>query len=134
MALQVASSEAQREQMSALVEEVRARPAPPAKAQPVAEVPEEPALRALRSDASITGELVQVDCLQSAARLVIRSAGSRTFLLVRDPGAVLMKGAGSRTLELQCGTNTPKRVEVAYQTRHDDTYGTAGDVTAVEFK
>ena len=82
----------------------------------------------------MTGTLVQVDCLGAPARLIIDSEGKRLLLLVRDPGAVLMKGSRSRTLEFQCGPSAPRPVEISYQTRDDPTYRTAGDVTAIEFK
>jgi tetratricopeptide (TPR) repeat protein len=140
MAAQVAASEAERERTAALMKDVEhgsadadliAAPEKPSGTP--AEAAEAP-LRALRSDASAGGELIQVDCLNSVARLVVRSDGRKLFLLVRDPGAVLITGSG-KSSELPCGVMaTPRRVQIAYQTRSDTTYRTVGDVTAIEFK
>lgn len=82
---------------------------------------------------SVEGLLTQVDCMGSKARLRIRHESDRVFLLVRDPGSVVLRNGGSVSAEFACGP-VERRVFVEYRPLADSTYGTTGDVTAIEFR
>jgi hypothetical protein len=91
-------------------------------------------LRGLKSDSRVEGTLMQTDCLGSSARLHVVSETRRLFLLVKDPGAVFLKNAGTAAFNFACGPVPGKRVLVEYNSNANSTYGTAGDVTSIEFR
>ena len=82
----------------------------------------------------IDGVLVQVDCLNDKARLHVIHEGRKTFLLVRDPNSVLLRNSGTVTTEFACGPVRNRAVRVEYRRAVDAAYGTAGDVSALEFR
>ena len=84
--------------------------------------------------ASVDGLLIQVDCLQDKARLHVVHDGRKTFLLVRDAGSVVLRSAGGVTTEFACGPIRNRPVRVEYRAVTDASYGTAGEVTALEFR
>jgi tetratricopeptide (TPR) repeat protein len=128
-------SAADQERVNSLLQFVEAPLPGPSAPAIVAVNTADTALHALKSDARIEGEIAQVDCLGALARLRIVSNAGKTFLLVRDASAVLLKGAQAAKFEFACGPLERQfRVTAEYQTHADATYGTAGDLTSLEFK
>jgi tetratricopeptide (TPR) repeat protein len=80
------------------------------------------------------GLLTQVDCLGSRARLHLVANGRKLFLLVRDAGSVVLRNAGGVWTEFTCGPVPGRKVIVEYRRVANQTYGTAGDVAAIEFR
>lgn len=81
----------------------------------------------------IAGTLERVDCLSGIARLVIRSEGKLTQLVVRHPSQVVIMGGGEKALG--CGVQRPARkVTVEYFPKPDTKLASAGDVAVVEFQ
>jgi tetratricopeptide (TPR) repeat protein len=107
----------------------------------------EPAARAKRPDVNVPdswrnkegnsrleGVLERIDCLGKSARFHIRGGGRSTALLVENPGEVLLKNLSSVTFEFHCGAQKPLPVIVEYKAHEDPARGTAGVVTALEFR
>ncbi|MEO8126226.1 MAG: tetratricopeptide repeat protein [Bryobacteraceae bacterium] len=82
----------------------------------------------------IEGVLTQVDCLGDLARLRIDYSGVKTFLLVRNPRSVTLKGAGAISFEFTCGPVKPRPVIAEFAPGRNDIYGTAGEVRALELR
>jgi Flp pilus assembly protein TadD len=91
-------------------------------------------LRGAKSDIRIEGILTQVDCLGSSARLHLLSGNGQVFLLVKDPGSVYLKNAAAVSMDFACGEIRPRAVAVEYKAGRSVSYGTAGEVTAIEFR
>jgi hypothetical protein len=80
-----------------------------------------------------TGNLKQVDCLGKQARLIVEGDGHKTIrLLVVDPGAITVTGAGE--LALGCGVQKPRRVSIEYFPKPNARLATAGEVATIEFQ
>lgn len=96
----------------------------------------EPRIRWARPEGSgrIDGMLVQVDCLHDKARLHVVHSGRKTFLLIRDPGSVVLRNTGGVTTEFACGPVRNRPVLVEYRRKPDGSYGTAGNVLTLEFR
>lgn len=101
--------------------------------EPDAPAPLQIPVKAAKERVSVEGLLTQVDCIGTKARLRVRHESDRVFLLVRDPGSVVLRNGGSVSAEFRCGA-VERRVLVEYNPVADSTYGTAGDVTAIEFR
>jgi hypothetical protein len=79
------------------------------------------------------GTLKQVDCIGKQARLVIQGDdGKSVRLLVRDPAAIAVSGAGELTLG--CGAQKPRRISVDYFPRANARLGTSGEAAVIEFQ
>jgi len=79
------------------------------------------------------GTLKQVDCLGKQARLVVEGDDHKTIrLLVTDPGAIAVSGAGD--LKLGCGAQKPRRVAIGYVPKPNARLLTAGEVATIEFQ
>jgi tetratricopeptide (TPR) repeat protein len=112
-------------------------PAAPGTAQ-VAATPQEnspefahrPVLK--RRGPSVTGTLVQVDCISPLARVRLRTGTGLVSLLMKDPGAIEIRGAGSVTFD--CGPQRPRPVTIEYEPSTNDKLGTAGVVRSIEFR
>ncbi|HYO80667.1 MAG TPA: tetratricopeptide repeat protein [Bryobacteraceae bacterium] len=105
---------------------VRSRPLPPGN----------PAEHRARSTERqlVSGGLVQVDCLRDRARLHVITDSGKVLLLVREPGSVVLRNAGGTWDEFRCGEVPRRSVEIEYRPHADARYGTAGEVTAIEFR
>ena len=80
-----------------------------------------------------TGNLKQVDCLGKQARLIVEGADHKAIrLLVVDPGAIAVTGAGE--LALGCGVQKPRRVSIEYFPKPNARLATAGEVATIEFQ
>lgn len=77
-------------------------------------------------DASISGELVNVECAGGAARLHLRTSGETLVLLIDQPRSVTIRGGPERRT-LSCGAQSPAPVHVEFlkDTRR---------ITAIEFR
>jgi hypothetical protein len=81
----------------------------------------------------VRGTLKQVDCIGKQARLVIQGDdGKSVRLLVRDPAAIAVSGAGE--LALGCGAQKPRRISVNYFPRANARLGTSGEAAVIEFQ
>ncbi len=81
------------------------------------------------------GLLTQIDCLGGRARLHVATGGRRVFLLVDDPGKVVLRNAGGVWTEFTCGVLPgSRRVLIDYRPNPNASYGTAGEVAAIEFR
>jgi tetratricopeptide (TPR) repeat protein len=83
---------------------------------------------------TIAGELVQVDCLDRAARLFVRLQRRTVALLIEQPSQVRIRNAPAGRLDLRCGPQGPARAVIEYVARPDPRYGTDGDVIAMELQ
>jgi Tfp pilus assembly protein PilF len=83
---------------------------------------------------AVEGSLIQVDCLREKARLHVVHGAGKLLLLVRDPSAVVLRNAGAVWTEFACGPVARRAVHVEYRRQDDRRYGTAGEVTAIEFR
>jgi hypothetical protein len=63
----------------------------------------------------------------------MHSAG-KLFLLVSDPKHVFLRGSASVSTEFACGTIRRRPVMVEYRAERNETLGTSGEVTAIEFR
>jgi tetratricopeptide (TPR) repeat protein len=117
-------------------------PAPPEPPAPVAaaaatrnstpEAADRPVLR--KRVPSVTGTLVQLDCLGDVARLRLRTGTGPVNLLMKDPGAIEIRGAGAGTVTFDCGPQKPRPATVEYEPLSDDKLGTTGVVRSIEFR
>jgi hypothetical protein len=87
-----------------------------------------------KGDKRVQGKLMQVDCLGNTARFHVIADGLRLKLLIRDPAKVLTNNDPSVSLEFTCGPQDLRRVTVEYQSTPDPGAGTAGEITALEFR
>jgi hypothetical protein len=78
--------------------------------------------------------LVQVDCLDRAARLFVRLQRRTVALLIEQPSQVRIRNAPAGRLDLRCGPQGPARAVIEYVARPDPRYGTDGDVIAMELQ
>ncbi|MGH9666764.1 MAG: hypothetical protein ACRD9L_20260, partial [Bryobacteraceae bacterium] len=78
-------------------------------------------------DARVEGLLTSIDCLAAGARLHIRSETGDIALTVADPKRVVLKNTSSASMQLACGAQPERRVQVDYLA------GTR-EVTAITFK
>ena len=128
-----AADERETEMAEAAIRLVSApRAAPPADARPAVSIPkswENP-----RGDRRAQGTLRRIDCLGAAARFHLESEGRPLKLYVSNPGEVLLRNASSVTFEFRCGEQKPLPVEVEYREAPDAATGTAGILTAIEFR
>jgi tetratricopeptide (TPR) repeat protein len=76
-------------------------------------------------DASISADLVRVDCEGGSARLHLRRDGDTTVLVVSDPRTVTIQGGPARRT-IPCGVQSPTPVKV-------DFIAATKQVTAIEF-
>ncbi|MBI3678880.1 MAG: tetratricopeptide repeat protein [Acidobacteria bacterium] len=104
---------------------------PPAK-RPEVTTPE--SWRNKQGDARAAGVLERIDCLGASARFHVRSGSTSVALFVENPGEVLLKNLSSATFEFRCGPQKPVAVVVRYTLQPDAKLGTAGVVTAIEFR
>jgi tetratricopeptide (TPR) repeat protein len=87
-----------------------------------------------KGDATVAGVLRRIDCFGASARLFIQTPGRHVALMITNPGEVLLRSASAVTFQFTCGPQKPVQVEVEYLTRPDSLRGTAGEVTAIEFR
>ncbi len=83
---------------------------------------------------TIAGELIQVDCLDGAARLFVRLDRRTVALLIGQPSEVRIRNAPAGRLDLRCGPQVSTRAVVEYVARPDPRYGTDGDVIAIQLQ
>ncbi|MCZ2148076.1 MAG: tetratricopeptide repeat protein [Bryobacterales bacterium] len=108
-------------------------PDAPARAiRPEVNVPD--SWRNKEGDSRLDGVLERIDCIGKSARFHVRGEGRSTVFLVENPGEVLLKNLSSVTFEFHCGAQKPVPVVVEYKARADSEHGTAGVVTALEFR
>lgn len=80
----------------------------------------------------VVGVLQTLDCSDTTGTMKILSEGRRVALLIRDPGAVYIKGAEGSEQTLTCGPSN-KPVVVEYKPNIDKASGTIGDVRSIQF-
>jgi tetratricopeptide (TPR) repeat protein len=93
---------------------------------------ETPVLRPRPTDATLEGNLVQLDCLDGMARMHIRAAGSEVRLLIRKPDQVAIRNRDGATVNMACGPQNTA-VSVEYSPTADAKHGTTGEVRVLEF-
>jgi len=67
------------------------------------------------------------------ARLRIDQVTGKTFLLVRDPHSVSLKGTGAVSFEFACGPVEARPVVAEFVPVKNETYGTVGEVRSLDF-
>ena len=85
-------------------------------------------------DSRVQGTLEQIDCLGRAARFHVRNGAQTLVLHVANPGEVLLRNASSLTFEFSCGKQNSRQVAVEYTAQPDQSTGTIGEITSVEFQ
>ncbi|MCS6953200.1 MAG: tetratricopeptide repeat protein [Bryobacteraceae bacterium] len=130
-AVQTATTDAEAEMARAAVQKTgEARPTPRAARRGITIPPSwEP-----EKGKVVAGELVQVDCLERAARVYLRVERRTLALFIRDPSRVRIRSAGAEPVELRCGPHASTRATVEYIERADARYHTDGDVIAMELQ
>jgi tetratricopeptide (TPR) repeat protein len=83
---------------------------------------------------SVSGTLVQLDCMDEVARLRLRTSTGEVKLLMEDPRAIDIRGAGAATVTFDCGPQKPRQVTIEYDTATDAKLGTTGVVRSIEFR
>jgi Flp pilus assembly protein TadD len=79
-----------------------------------------------KGDATLSGELVRVDCAGTSARLHVRSGGKVAVLQIANPRSVVIRGGpGERTLTCGAQNNLPVTVEFRAESK---------SVTSLEFR
>jgi tetratricopeptide (TPR) repeat protein len=87
-----------------------------------------------RGDAYVDGILRRLDCLDKGARFHVASGATTVKLFVDDPGRVTLRNASGISMELSCGALKPAAVRIEYIQKPDAKLGTAGVISAIEFK
>lgn len=83
---------------------------------------------------TVRGTLLDVQCKDARARLVIGTSDGKQALMVRDASEILLKNSASSSTELSCGPQKEAReVIIEYVLRQDPSNATIGDVRTVEF-
>jgi len=81
----------------------------------------------------LAGNLKQVDCLGSQARLVVEGQDHKIVkLLVPDPGQIVISGGGEQALH--CGVQKSQRVAIEYFPKSNARLATVGEVATIEFQ
>jgi hypothetical protein len=88
----------------------------------------------LKGGASVEGVFARLDCVGSAARMVIQTDEGKTVqLLIRDPAGVALSGGGEKTFG--CGVQSSlRRVRVEFNAKTDAKLHTTGEATTIEFR
>ena len=120
------------EMAEALLQRVESPSSPPRPARPAVTTP--PAWENPKGDRKLDGALTRIDCLGQAARFTVSSGGRETVLYVARPGEILLKNVSSVTFEFRCGPQNGQPVSVEYLAKPDARLGTAGEMTAIEFR
>jgi tetratricopeptide (TPR) repeat protein len=131
-ALDSASSPQEAEMARAAIRLADSEPAAAPVRRPAVTTPD--AWRNPQGDRRVEGVLEEVECGGPAARFRVRDGSGRIlWLLAGQPGKVEIRNAGGSAVELQCGSQKT-RVAVEYLAQPDAARGTAGQVTALEFR
>jgi Tfp pilus assembly protein PilF len=87
-----------------------------------------------KPEGKVSGMLKQVDCLpKQQARLFIEdSAHKLVKLLIADPAKVVYSGNGE--VQLGCGVQKPRKIQVEYFPKANAKLATAGEVATIEFQ
>jgi len=81
----------------------------------------------------LLGNLKQVDCLGSQARLLVEGDDRKVIrLLVPDPRQIVITGGGEHALG--CGVHKPQRVAIEYFPKSNSRLATVGEVATIEFQ
>ena len=81
----------------------------------------------------LLGNLKQVDCLGSQARLLVEGDDRKVIrLLVPGPGQIVITGGGEHALG--CGVHKPQRVAIEYFPKSNSRLATVGEVATIEFQ
>ncbi|MBI3210893.1 MAG: hypothetical protein HYZ37_18565 [Candidatus Solibacter usitatus] len=87
-----------------------------------------------KGDRKTEGQLLRIDCLGPSARFFIRSNETTKAYWVDNPGKVVLKNLSTVSFEFRCGDQEPRAVIVEYKSQPDETRGTEGMVTSLEFQ
>jgi len=81
----------------------------------------------------LLGNLKQVDCLGSQARILVEGDDRKIVrLLVPDPGQIVITGGGEHVLG--CGVHKAQRVAIEYFPKANSRLATVGEVATIEFQ
>jgi len=81
----------------------------------------------------LLGNLKQVDCLGSQARILVEGDNHKIVrLLVPDPGQIVITGGGEHALG--CGVQKAQRVSIEYFPKANARLATVGEVATIEFQ
>lgn len=80
-----------------------------------------------RGDATLEGQLVQVDCEGVSLKFHVAAGGRRVVLVAADPGRVALRGGSAAQREFACG---PQKSELKVLVE----YKTGGELVAIEFR
>jgi Flp pilus assembly protein TadD len=123
-ALRAARTEHEQEMARSALNMIEAAPPPVDANKPAVTIPD--SWKPPRGDASVSGDLVQVECDARPVRLHVRSEGQSVVLNVVDPRSVNMRGGAPRQL-FPCGAQPPTPVLVEF-------VNATKQVTAIEFR
>jgi tetratricopeptide (TPR) repeat protein len=80
-----------------------------------------------RGDATVEGQLVQVECVGDTLKFHVATGGRRVILHAPDPGRVVLSGGSAASREFACGAQKGEpRVRVEYKT--------SGEIVSIEFR
>jgi len=84
---------------------------------------------------AVQGDLVQFDCLGSAARIVLRTRSEKLAFRVEYPKGLVIRRGGVPVLRfITCGAQKAERVTVRYEMRRESYLGTLGVVRVLEYR
>ncbi len=85
-----------------------------------------------KASGKVRGQLIRVECLGQRAKLHVKTEEVPLVkLMIRDPGQIVVKGAGDLTLG--CGPVKSRPILVEYFPKADAAQGTVGEVASIEF-
>lgn len=83
---------------------------------------------------ALEGMLAQVDCLQTAVRILLTGNCGDRWLLVSDPRTIQVSGEAASSFAFQCGPQEGRHVRVEYVPAWNEALGTIGLVHSIEFR
>ena len=75
-----------------------------------------------------------LDCTAETPVLVFTTSTGALRLALEDPQSVMLRGAGTETVSMNCGDQRNRTVRVGYNPEDDASLHTTGEVRFLEFR
>jgi Tetratricopeptide repeat len=82
---------------------------------------------------SVRGNLVELDCSEASAKLVLQTSGGKVALLLDEPDKVIISGVSGGTVDLHCGPQKAAQVSVQFEPAAAS-QTVKGSVRAIQFQ
>ena len=83
--------------------------------------------------ASLSGRLINFECLGQGARLHIEAEGSTRLFAVVDPNSIVIVSSQGGEVEFACGPQNGRAIRIEYGTEAPEGFDAEGAVTLIEF-